>query len=159
MAQFPRRISSPFSILLFISYLGLLNFVFAQQTLQQCAAGAASEYYGLYQGIISRPHTDMSFCPLWAAVCSYARRNCPTAVTCTFTNYDPKITAQYDPSSSTSYTNFLQCTLCDVYGKCVSVVLQNRGLIPRMRLSIRRPGTSFFLWYPSSHLARHSYWY
>src|SRR6266571_3236312 len=129
MAQLPRRIGSSFSILLFISYLGLSNFVFAQQTLEQCARGAANEYYGLYQGITSRPTTDMSFCPLWAAVCSYVYRNCPTAATCTFTNYDPEITVTYDPSSPTSYTSFLHCTLCNVEGKCVSVVLQNRGLI------------------------------
>src|SRR6266511_3580024 len=131
MAQLPRGISSSFSILLFISYLGLSNFAFAQLTLERCAVGAANEYYGLYQGIMSSPTrtNPMSFCPLWAAVCSYVHRNCPNAATCTFTNYDPKITARYDPSSPTSYSSFLHCTSCDVKGKCVAVVLNNRGLI------------------------------
>ena len=70
---------------------------------------------------MNRPNIDvMSFCPLWAAVCSYIHRNCPRAATCIFTNYDPTITAIYDPSSPTSYINFLSCTSCDVVGKCVS---------------------------------------
>ena len=84
----------------------------------------------MYEVITSSPAVNMmSFCPLWAGVCSYVHIYCPTAATCIFTNCDPGITAQYDPNYPTSWTNFLSCTSCNVEGKYISVVLQNRGLI------------------------------
>src|SRR6266568_8806004 len=122
MVQLPRKISSSFSILLFIAYLGLSNLVFAQQALEQCVLGAVTEFTPLIKEVVQRPGiTDpmMAVCPIWAALCSYFHRHCPTDITCTFTNYDPKITVNYDPNSPTGYTKFLDCTSCNVEGKCV----------------------------------------
>jgi len=122
MVQLPRKIRSPFSILLFIAYLGLSNPVFAQTALEQCVVGAFSEFMGLIKEVVQRPgitNSMMAVCPAWAALCSYFHRHCPREVTCTFTNYDPKITVKYDPNSPTSYTKFLYCTSCNVEGKCL----------------------------------------
>ena len=118
MVQFSgfRRVQSSFSLLLLTSYLCS---VAAQTALLDCVEGAVNEYTGLAAGIVDNGDFTniMIWCPLWAALCSYFDRNCPSVITCQFTNLDPSISTRYDPSSATSYLDFQNCKDCSVQGK------------------------------------------
>ena len=120
MVQFSRsrRACSFFLLLLLISYLCS---VFAQQALIDCVEGAVNEYASLAETILSNADVAnfniMSWCPVWAALCSYFYRTCPSLITCRFTNLDHSISTRYDPSSATNYLNFQNCNDCSVQGK------------------------------------------
>lgn len=123
MARLPPRVRNFCSILLFLS--SLTNFVFAQLSQDACAGRLAVGYSDLYDGIQRNPSNDtMKWCPWWAAACSYVYRNCRPAVSCEFTNYDPKITTRYDPSLPSSLYYFQNCSSCNVRGWCVGIFLK-----------------------------------
>jgi len=116
MARLPPSVRNLCGILLLIS--SLTNVAFAQLSQDACAGRIIGEYSGLYDRTQNNPSNDtMKWCPWWADVCGYIYRNCRPAVSCEFTNYDPKITTQYDPISASSISYYYQnCSSCAVQG-------------------------------------------